>query len=64
MIDPGDRPWESGYIQTMKSKNIPKISLYRMLSNTVKRFGDRAAIYYEEQMITYAKCGWTYSCLL
>ncbi|MFE0506843.1 hypothetical protein ACWF7H_17940 [Peribacillus butanolivorans] len=36
MIDPGDRPWESGYIQTMKSTNIPKISLYRMLS--VKRF--------------------------
>jgi long-chain acyl-CoA synthetase len=47
-----NRPWYKYYNQNADIK-IPKISLYSMLEETVKVYGDKTAIIFEDEKITY-----------
>ncbi|MBY0096693.1 long-chain-fatty-acid--CoA ligase [Mesobacillus maritimus] len=47
-----NRPWYKHYIQNADIE-IPEISLYSMLTETVKTYGDKTAIIFEDERITY-----------
>ncbi|WP_335716112.1 long-chain-fatty-acid--CoA ligase [Neobacillus drentensis] len=48
------RPWMDHFPETTKlSFSIPEVSLYSFLENTVRKYGDKTAIIYEDESLTY-----------
>ncbi|WP_374724430.1 long-chain-fatty-acid--CoA ligase [Calidifontibacillus erzurumensis] len=47
-----NRPWLQ-YYQDTKPLEIPKISIYHLLENTAEKYGNKIAIIYENELITY-----------
>ncbi|MDM5283896.1 long-chain fatty acid--CoA ligase [Peribacillus frigoritolerans] len=48
-----NKPWEQWYVESMKSMELPEISVYSLLDITASKFPHHTAIIYEDQSMDY-----------